>query len=1233
MTAPLVDSTLSPLSRTPEAATVGSGSAARVLSPEQVAIVTACDSHLLIDAGAGSGKTSILIDKILFEQGYEVIPGVRPLDVLRIDQIGAITFTRKAAGEILDRLRSELLRRAEEAEGADRERWAEQAFRVDQAAIGTIDSFAGQLLRDFGGIANFESGFTVLDEGDAMAIYTEVAEAAILDAVAAGDRGATTLVAQFGYQRSRDIVVGFFREAPLLEEILRKMREGRLSWAATATFHPTLADVVLEPYARAILSFAGQARARLVERMTKDGLMDHNQVILRAGELLAHPDVQDAVRARFKVLFIDEHQDTNLAQCRLFFRMAGIVNNGTQDRAPVDPSAVIEGGPTKPRLRLVLIGDPKQGIYSFRQADITMWNRTWREIQKHGGQYCALSANHRSRPALNAFFDDCLGRVLNARDYAESAEYEVSYRPLTPRRPVTEGPAVEVLVTEGRGNHAIADTVAERIRTMLASPADYPVWERGEDGVERARPVRARDIAILSRQLSSSAEQYERALRERGISAYVYGGRGLFARQEIRDIASLLSAVADPHDPFSLTAFLRSPLGGVDDVALTAIAQASVAAAPEPGAVRRSLYDALRHPERYLTDADQLARVERAARLIDMLRSLSDRLPHDQLIEMAMRESGYRAFLAGAPDAPAGARNVDKLVRLARTYGDEPLFQFVTRLSARIRRADHEDEAPIYAADDDLITICTIHRAKGLEWPYVFVSEIGHPVVRKGRGDAPALDASAGLALPLDILVKTGAAEAPLAATSRVWDRYVAQSFHKEYAEGKRLFYVACTRARDRLFFVGNIHIPKYGKPTKVAQGPQDKWVDGVERWLRICYPALAKPTAAGFQFGPKGAQHAAHIRRGLAGMRAPAPVAGAPTGETVVAQRTPQQWPAMPRRTLPVLQATVGDTAYPVDVAERMGDMRTRALVKTAFTASELLKYYACEHKHEFGFRYSISTSSLVASLDDEVINRIGPEVRGDILHDFLSNLNPAWTAAERLEHMRRVVLRHIQLDAARLEDNAVEILRHVDNFLGSREWARIGAATRVWRESPFVYQFPTAGVPFQIEGVTDLVFEEPDGIVVLDFKAALFRGMDNPREVIKQRAASYTIQAAAYAIALEDLFDKPVKQFIFYFTDEGVAESITVDAAFLATWRPTIERIVAAIRQGEYGPAVWEQKRCRGCEYLPFCLPAGVPEEDVLLPLGLDAPGAIANDDESGIAEGSSRDSLTVNLDGATR
>lgn len=1135
---------------------------------EQREILAYDGGHMIVEAGAGSGKTRMIVEKILREIGFghpDVPAADTPLDIGRI---AAITFTRKAAGEIKERLRQRFHDHAALAHGLDRERWAERAFAVEQAQIGTIDAFAGRIVREFGYLANVEAGFEVLDPGDASALHAEVAEVEILAGIDRDDPGAVFLVKHFGFLRARQVLAGFFQRADLLHEIAA--REEPVSWRAFK-FEASTVDILLERASAELLPFVQRAREGLERRMDEDGTLDHAHVALRALDLASHPEVQRAFRDEVSLLFVDEHQDTNPAQVEMIFRLAG-----------VDKYSETSG------TRLVLIGDPKQGIYGFRGADITMWRKSLRAVEAAGGRGFTLSSNFRSRPGLLRFYDATLGPVLGrAHDddparVAKGSRYDVPYRALRPGRDEREGTCVEFLLSEGNGFNQVeptADVIAERISQMLRHPDAYPVYERGADGSEVRRPLRASDIAILSRNLAGTADQYERSLRARSIDSYVYGGRGLYSRSEVADITALLRVVADPEDDFALAALLRSPLVGMDDHTLMELAASSTAAGE-----RRPLFQALAEAP---AGHERHAHARDAHELIVELRELRDRLSHDRLLELAFERTGFRAFLAGAPDAPAGLRNIEKVLRVARRSGTEPLFEFVRKLDGRIRRADPEGEAPLYSPDDDLVVISTIHKAKGLEWPYVFVAGIDQGMFSRVGDREPHLSRELGVALPMDVVLHDRSTRAEASEESRAWKHFFEDATRKQMAEARRLLYVACTRAREGLFLAGEMTHPD--KPRYLDSRTSYAHRDGYERWFRHLYPALPRQGTTEIAYGDTGR---AVVRRGLAQMAHD----WSPTGEAAegtTARTDParmRNWPAAPVRPSE-LGAPAGEE-WDDALQRRISPVRHHSILRREFSASEISQYSACAWKHYFGYQGGVSSGTIETSVGDNEVNRIAPAKRGDVLHDFLQVHEDGWDADRRFVEMRRVLLRHLPMGEDAAEQNAREILGHAENFLDSDLYRRIQASRTVLREVPYVCRIND---DLRVSGQIDLMWLEDDGWRILDFKSGLFRGQAEVDQEVQRRADAYRLPAAIYSMAVAKTFEDPgVREFHFFFTANGETSTIPATADWIGSQMVEVQRIVDRIRADEE-PAEpqWGDVKCRNCDYIRLCRPNGEPDE----------------------------------------
>lgn len=1209
MTPEPMSSTASADAGTRDPAAAGPGFDVRLTADQRV-IVTDCEHHQLVEAGAGTGKTTLLVAKLLFELGFDVLPGERPATVLDLSQVAAITFTKKAAAEITDRLRTALIRRAAAAIGVERERVAEQAYALEQVAIGTIDSFAARLVRDHGGMVGVETGFEVLSEADAQALHDEVAGDALLAGLRANDPGAQCLAHHFGFTRARGILCDAFEQGVLLSQCRSAMERGELGWETVVGLTLGAVDELLRPHADAVFRCFCTAYERLEARMLADGVADYTSVLLTAARIAKDADVQQAFQERVKLLVVDEHQDTNLAQVELVTRITGVYGVAAAasarlaaareqgaERAPTTG----DGTPERHTTRLILVGDPKQSIYAFRHADVTMWSASWKILNRAGGVGRRLTVNHRSLPTLTRFFDATLGKILGTSTETARIPYEVPYLPVTSSRP--EGPAgVEVLVADDIDARAVAPCVAARIRDILDHPDDYPIAdEAGVRGATR-RPT-ARDIAILSRKLHGAADHYERELQDRRIGCYVYGGRGLYARPEVQDLAILLRVVAEPHDPHALAAYLRSPFGGVDDLA---IAEIAAARSSHPGPRRRTgetLYDVLERAATVIRENRRWQRAETAYNRLEMLRGLRDRVPHDQLLEIAMEDAQYRAFLAGAPDAPAGIRNVEKLLRIVRSVGALPLAQLVQRFDASVRRGEREDEAPLYTPADELITITTVHKAKGLQWPIVFVVGLDDPFFPGLRDDEPCLAAPPlGLVLPLELVFRDERGDIAIPEPSAVWNRYASAARARGYAEAKRLFYVACTRARDRLFLAGGQRTKDY-----VSGGlhPDLDWAHtkGPERWLRSLFRTVrdSVPGVSSCPYGSTGGpQDRLIVRRGLAAMQVPpaadVPPPAAPTVDASLTPSTQRHWPALLDVTLPTSERNASDGVsalmWPSPIPEQIARLEHRSRLRTDFAASELMMFDRCDWKHHFGYVASLSHAEVEAARRATLVEAILQAERGDILHDYFRLHQDTWTPDERRAAMKRVLRRRRPMADAQAEENLGPLLEQADRYLTSSWYARVGTARSRAHELPFVVCLSDS---IRLHGTLDLCFEEPDGARILDFKTAIFNGLSSERlgAVLDAKVLEYEVQAIVYALAAQEVMGNvPVREFVFFFTGAGLVRTLPVTPAWLDIGRARLLDLVGQLRtatrmRAQMERPLWDARRCAHCEYEMLCQP----------------------------------------------
>jgi len=796
------------------------------LRPPPVAGETpAPPASAVVQAGAGTGKTHNLVSLCL-----QLLGGDPPLPPAKL---WAVTFTEKAAAELKGRIRARVDELA--AQGTS---WRRVRRDLASAQIGTIHSLCAQILRRHAAAAGIDPGFRLLDELEGARMLEEACEATALRALE-GSLGpepaaaARRLCSEMGLRTQGlfgsglgDELAGLLRRlgesgvaaAQVVEDgaaaIAADARARRMFVDALATLRaallasgrdapPPLADNVLAAAPGELLQVASDVRRSsplalqsrgadkdviAAAKQAFDALLDadagvrgaalagdlallaghasrrHRELKARAGALdfddltrlcrdllMTDAGARSAERERIGALLIDEFQDTSRAQIELLEQLGG--------NRPV-----------------AVVGDRKQSIYEFRGADVAGAQEFAGRLLAQGAERFVLGESRRSRPALVEFANLLFSRALApaGRPFDTPFGADDALTAFRPRGP--EGACAELLDVPGTGVEAEAELMARRIAALLAPGAPERVFDRDEN----ARPVRGGDVAVLLRK-TTNLEAFRRALLRRRIPHLVYKGRGFHGAREVMDLVALLATAADPDDTLALAAVLRSPLGPLSDDALVLLAQR-----------RWSLED---RGDLAADDAEALARL---APLLRGLRREVDRLGPAALLEVALAETDYLACCAGGLYGEQAAANVEKLLGLARAA--EVRGESARAFAASLRQlaGDEAREAEAAVAeerDPHAVRLLTVHAAKGLEFPVVFVPECAAPAWKAGA-ERVLLDPTLGLA------VKARGADGTRrwGAHGRALDALRAA---RGLAESRRLLYVAVTRARDLVVLSG----------------------------------------------------------------------------------------------------------------------------------------------------------------------------------------------------------------------------------------------------------------------------------------------------------------------------------------------------------------------------------------------------------------------------------------------
>jgi ATP-dependent helicase/nuclease subunit A len=741
---------------------------ARVLTDEQEQAVTRRSEPLLVSAAAGSGKTSVLVERF--------VRAVRE-DQIAPGRILAITFTERAAGELRARVRARLL------ELGDR-----QAARDTEAAyVGTFHGFCARLLRSHPLAAGLDPDFAIVDEGLAGRLRELAFKAALTEFVRGERSEVVDLLAAFRVDRVRTMLEQAYRELRSRGQSLPRLPAAALGdQADELDLDAARACVLLDQ----LLERFGLAYERLKRERAA---VDFDDLELLARDLLvADAGVRSAWSERFELLMVDEFQDTNPRQLEILEALE--------------------------RENLFTVGDEFQSIYGFRHADVSLFRRRRGELSERGGSI-SLTRNFRGREPL-------LG-VVNA----VFAERFASYEPLVAGRLAEPGdaaasgaggedraaqePLVELLLTSTDGweqREELASELAAGLpHTQLWRQAEARMLAQRVAELVSAGNAAAGDVVVLLR-ASGDLEVFERALQLQGLRTLAAVG-AFWTHQQIGDLVSYLRALANPLDEQSLYGALASPLAGCSRDCLALLADAARAA--HSGVWETALAAAAGEgelPARLATRDREALSV--FCNYLQSERETSARRTISELIERAVEACGYREYVLGLEWGERRLANVHKLLRLARRFEareGRDLRAFLDHVEYLKQAVTVEPDAPVEGVEPDAVRLMTVHAAKGLEFPVVCMADLG----RQPNTQMPPLLLDGGrIGIRLERL--DGARSKP----ALDYEALCAERRRREAEEEDRILYVAMTRARERLLLSGSIDFERWSHrdpPTPIS--------------------------------------------------------------------------------------------------------------------------------------------------------------------------------------------------------------------------------------------------------------------------------------------------------------------------------------------------------------------------------------------------------------------------------
>ena len=1099
---------------------------------------TELGTTLLVEAGAGTGKTHILVERFV-----NCLREGAPLT-----SVAAITFTEKAAGDLRERLTrrlEELLAdEADELSGAERERLNRALSTIDTAVVSTIHSFAGRLLRERPVEAAVDPAFRQLDGLGSELLLTRlwrdwlayISDEAV-PAPGASELGAAlsagvslgsvqkVAFAHFGRRhtvrtpepvRSPDLAAdvlqlqawvaplesaaatcvdqadklcaGMLDLASALEGLsdqgdatdigwsLVALKQGRSgfgskgagnkgNWPGGKDDPLQTRDSVLDSIEAAATRFlefvaaltAGAARGFVAfaeKEQRAAGVLDFDDLLGHARDLLAGHDMPAhearLVRAyfqdKYRYLLVDEFQDTDPLQVEIVLLLAA-ADPGDDDWRTL----ALKPG------KLFLVGDPKQSIYRFRDADIAIFQEV-KQLIRGQGEVVAIQQNFRTLPGIVGWVNTAFEQIIGDVD----EDLRPKYLPIEAWR---SDPTSDLKVCVLRSEQLLESTKTDEVREAeakalagLLAGLDQIDWvvRDPEATHDPPRPVRLGDVTILFRTFTA-IEIYERALREARVPYRVEGGRSYFQRPEIVDVLAGLRAIDVPGDELAVYAALHGSLFGFSDDELYAFSAAD------------GVFDLF---------APALPGFSEVAEGLTLLRELHEARTTRSIahvVDELIRRTRLHEVLAADGGGQQAGGNLEKLVQLADAFSAEEgatFHAYVRKLTELQARAE-EGESPV-GESGQFVRLMSIHKAKGLEFPVVVLADVGGQPRSVAYDDVLIDRASRRLMFGLTVDPPEGVAKA--ARCHLAGDAVVRQrEADARLFEVRRLLYVAATRAMDRLV----VPVVSAADPTKGS------FLEQLHPFLLIDERRPAE---------------------GVALVEAPASTAGlAP-----VTVRPPAD--LLDRR-----------VAWLKDRTEALAAARRPAPI-TSPSRLELLD------------RPDDTARSAPPSNEQAL-------VLGNLVHEIM----------ERVPLDDQSGLTAIADEAAR-EAGRSDLAEHAA-VLAAACWrsapVRAAAAKRTWRELPV----SAAIDDILIEGYVDLVFDSGDGFVIVDFKT------DRDADV-SAAARRYELQLGAYAVALEEATGRQVVE-TWVVMAAGGEESGIAPAARVPVNEALRDKVRAAARE----------------------------------------------------------------------
>ncbi len=1108
---------------------------------EQLRAITSMGKNIAVLAGAGSGKTSVLVERFI----HLVDSGTDCRRIL------AITFTNKAASEMAGRIRARMAALA--VGDVDAARWREQKKLLSSASISTIHGLCTNILRSYPIEAGIDPGFRIASETQAAFLLQDAVEKVLQRELGRKNTAMLALYKEYdrgGLLEGLAMLAALFTEEQLADDALaEKLATGNREALAAL---PRLKEVFRE-HLQLLLSERGEVDPKTAHRATLEELNDRIDEIEAALDgLPGHAEAAASLEQLIGKLSGQNKKDkelvkalkeeaAGLAASYLDSRAEGLIGSWAEagqrcgkeyaaqkqqnalltfddlerltyrllcrqpdicakyaarfDHIMIDEFqdtnelqkqlAYLLAGCQQDKLKndkLFVVGDAKQSIYRFRGADVSVFGRVRRDMETTGGEEIQLADNFRSTRGILSVCNDLFSCLMGDAD-------NVKFEPLRAHKEDLDEPVAALLIDKEAPGGRCAE--AQNIAAYFCNLAAQGGYDYG-------------DMAILLRARTHLTE-FTAALEEAGIPYNVLDGQGFFSTPEITDMMNLLACLANSRRTLPLLAVLRSPLFALDDESITFM---TLQGGPE------NLWQTLTGGDFALLAGTQRELAGRAAEKLVKLWQAAQILPPGALLRLIEKELAVQPLLLLYPDGKQKYANLEKFIDLAFAFEEDEggtLSDFVRHMEDLIAMGTREGMEEIETQNSASVKILTVHKAKGLQFPVVAIPDCGTSFF----SDRSFLlyDEKGGLA------VKVRGQDGELYHTN-FFSRVREKAADANVQEMKRLLYVGMTRAEKKLIISG---VRDGGK--------KDSWLN----WLLRCF--TEEETCL----------------RGAEGYIVKLPLRDE-------ADRLPihNHTGATEERDFTALLTK----ACPLQ--------QNRIKFPEAYSATALLDYRHCARR--FYYKYICALPEEEWAGEEGTREGVPANITGLIVHSTLANTKRLGSARA----LREAVERECP-DGADKDKVEKSIAPWLADYTGSPLYAEIAKSEWLGEQA---FRIPLLGGRLFAGSIDCLLFNEDGSMDIVDFKT------DHSRD---NKTSVYEHQLMLYTLAAESLYpDKTVRGAKLHFIRFSEAAEVPINterARLTGELSRLLEEIEKKTVEKDFPVnSGW----CQYCGFRHFCLGA---------------------------------------------